>query len=267
MSLDRWIALGACIAGFISAIAALLVVRQSDLQRKLAYKPQIVLNPNIFDYRFSDEINIAERIKLKNSDNQNAFKSNIAVNIGLGAALNVKISWSHDYNELAIALNKYFEIKKKKNRLVIERHGISFLNQEGVSYAFLVTSNRDDNIDYILSYSQNPSPTEIYIPFPFINLTCMAIFYSFEAEKIMLESLPKLRVKVEYNDVGGEMYVDEYQVRVEFHHAVTHKDFIEMSGGLFFDKKRNLNQTAKVLQKLRSSYAEFIKEHNFNKHR
>lgn len=267
MSLDRWIALGACVAGFISAIAALLVVRQSDLQRKLAYKPQIVLNPNTFDFKFSHNLNISERIKFKNSDNQHHSRSDIAVNIGLGAALNVKISWSHNYNELAIVLNKYLEATKKKNRIKIEQNFISFLNEEGVSYALLMTSNKCDNIDYILSYSQKPSPTEIYVPFPFINLTCIAMIYSFEAEKVMNESLPKLSVKLEYSDVGGETYVEEYEARVEFHFARHNEDFIEMAGGLFFDKKRNLNQTARVLQKLRSSYVEFIKEHNFNKYK
>ncbi|HCD7553670.1 TPA: hypothetical protein ND482_004023, partial [Citrobacter farmeri] len=56
MEPDKWIALGvatvAAIATSISAIAASLAVKQSNLQRKLSYKPQILLTPQYFDYEF-----------------------------------------------------------------------------------------------------------------------------------------------------------------------------------------------------------------------
>lgn len=262
MSLDRWIALGACVAGFISAIAALLVIKQSNLQRKLSYKPQIVLSPEYFEYTFDDKLSIEERIKLRNASNEKKLRSDIAVNIGLGAALNVKISWIHDYAKLAMILNRYLEKENITDSLEINGVCLSYLDSNKSPKSTLVTTHRTEIIDYILSYTQKPSSTEIFIPFPFIALTCRAIYYSIKAENIINEDLPKLMLKVEYQDIGGEKYIDNYHVRIGFSYAVKKNDFIEMGAQLFFDKKRNLHVITKLTEKVRKSYVDFIRAHN-----
>ncbi len=265
MSLDRWIALGACVASFISAIAALLVVRQSNLQRKLSYKPQVILKNNFFEYEFNDILSIAESIKFEKASNTNSSRSDIAINIGLGAALNIKITWIHDYNKLAIILNKYLEKLNKKNTIKIDSGGISFLDADKNPYTFIVNKNQSEQFDYILPYNQKPSPTEIFIPSSFISLTCIAMYYSWHVEKVMNESLPELIVRIEYKDIGGESHIDEYNVRIEFHHALTNNESITFAAELCFDKKRNLSGTTRTLEGIRKSYADFITEYNTNK--
>ncbi|EMA8647717.1 hypothetical protein U5O48_003333 [Cronobacter turicensis] len=265
MSLDRWIALGACVAGFISAIAALLVIKQSNLQRKLSYKPQIVFSPQYFEYAFNNELSVSERIKLRSSSNEDEMRSDIAVNIGLGAALNVKISWTHDYERLATISNRYLEKANITDSLEANGDILSYLDSNKKPKSMLVTKHRNETIDYILSYAQKPTPTKVLIPLPFIALTCRAIYYSIQSDNIIDETLPKLMLRVEYQDIGGEKYIDNYHVRIDFHHAAKKKGFIDMGAQLFFDKKRKPHRAAKLTEKVRKSYVDFIREHSYLK--
>ncbi len=53
MSIDQVIALSASIGGYMSAIAALLAVKQSTKQREASYKPELTINAHPY-YRVKE---------------------------------------------------------------------------------------------------------------------------------------------------------------------------------------------------------------------
>jgi len=268
MTLDKWIALAACFAAFISALSALLAVRQSGLQRKLSYKPQILLRPQLFDYEYDDStFDILNRIKMRDEVNSNFLKSDLAVNIGLGAALDLKVKWNYDSQEIIDSLNRNFN--KLQIPLKIERiSNGSFIktivhNDVRSVYREII----DDSIDYVLSYNQKPSPTEINFPSPMFSLICANLILSVRADEGLNNKYSKPTVMFEYKDIGGESYVEEFNVNIDFIYSAQSQTTTKMSGYLSFEKRKSLNKTIKRLQRLRQGYEDFIAQYDFNNNR
>lgn len=265
MEPDKWIALGAAIAASISAIAALLAVKQSNLQRKLSYKPQILLTPQYFDYEFDNtNLDILNRIKLRGSNNTNISKSNIAVNIGLGAALDIHISWTYDSTEIINDLNYYFQKTNTPIKLKKVSFGISLDSTDETPRGCLVREMFNEKIDYILSHSQNPTPANILIPFPFISLICSNWIFSHKAEAFNQKYSKSLEIKIEYRDIGGECYQEEYITNIDLVMISPGGDKARATGSLSFEKKHSQNRRMAGLERLRKGYVDIMKEENIN---
>ncbi|MEG0716107.1 MAG: hypothetical protein RR962_18500 [Hafnia sp.] len=266
MTPDRVIALVAAIAALVSAIAALMVVGQASLQRKLSYKPQVVFNPQSFTYKLKNNKNdIFNRIHLKRSNNTHLNKSNLAINIGLGAALDVVIHWEYEYQKSVDTINSYFSKLERPAKISLYDNEITIDNADPeIGYQF-ASRYGEDTHDYILSFNQNPAPTEILVPFPCISLNCAILIYSLSAEGKVNRDLPKLTLTISYKDIGGSKFKEEYDIEVDFYNIVNNDDDILMNGKIIFNKIGIKEKTAKGLEGIRKRYAEFINEKDFNK--
>ncbi|NUL39421.1 hypothetical protein [Kosakonia sacchari] len=261
MTIDKWIALGACIAAFVSALAALLAVKQAVLQRKLSYKPQILLRPQFFDYEFdNNKLDILNQVKFRDSNNLSLNKSDLAVNIGLGAALEIVISWDVDTDDVINRLNSYFATLKKQIKLTRYMNGVSLDYSTDNKDFILVRENTSERVDYILSYNQKPSPTDIIFPYAYISMACASFIFSLDAEGRVIKLSTRPEVKFEYKDIGGEIYQDEYYINVEIGHFTKGPYTTKMVGYMTFDKKHSHNKTANGLERIRKSYAHFIEK-------
>ncbi|MBJ9352893.1 hypothetical protein GHT41_04315 [Citrobacter koseri] len=269
MTIDKWIALGACIAAFISAIAALMAVKQASRQRKLSYKPQVLFKPQYFTYQINNQTkDILDQVEFDDCKNPKSTKREIVVNIGLGAALNVNIEWSYQFDSAINLLNKYFSSLNYQMKMSSFANGIELYNSYSETKRMFLMNRNKDKLDYILSYNQNPNPTEVTIPYPALSLSCAIIIYSLKSESRIFKEAPKLTVKVKYNDIGGVFYTEEYLAKVDF--STIHEkenDSLVMYGSLSFEKNNTTNKTIRRLQSIRKSYADFMNEHDFNKNR
>ncbi|KIC86291.1 hypothetical protein [Pantoea agglomerans] len=268
MTLDKWIALAACVAAFVSALAALLAVKQAGIQRKLSYKPQMLLRPQPFTYEFDNStLNILNRIKMRDGDSNNSLKSDLAVNIGLGAALDVKIKWNYDSQEIIDNLNDNLiklEVPLKIERFSNELFTKIVIHNEIHTVFREVT---EDSIDYILSYSQKPASTEIIFPFYFLSFICANFIFSIRAGETSFKDFLKPTIKLEYKDIGGESYLDEFYVNIDFIYCKHDEALEKMSGHLSFDKKQSTNKAVRGLKTLRKGYEDFISQYDFNNNR
>ena len=266
MTPDRLIALVAAIAALVSAIAALMVVGQASLQRKLSYKPQVVFNPQSFTYKLNNNKNdIFNRIHLKRSNNTHLNKSNIAINIGLGAALDVVIHWEYEYQKSIDTINSYFSKLERPTKISLYDNELTIDNADPeIGYQF-ASRYGEDTHDYILSFNQNPALTEILIPFPCISLNCAILIYSLSAEGKVNRDLPKLTLTISYKDIGGSKFKEEYDIEVDFYNIVNNDDDILMNGKITFNKIGIKEKTVKGLEGIRKRYAELINENDFNK--
>ena len=246
MTPDRLIALIAAIAGLVSAIAALMVVGQASLQRKLSYKPRIVFNPQSFTYKLNNIGNdIFNRVHLKRSNNNHLNKSNIAINIGLGAALDVVIHWDYEYQKSVDTINSYFRKLEKPTKICLYDNGLTIDNEDPeLGYCF-ASRYGEDTHDYILSFNQNPAPTDILIPFPCISLNCAILIYSLSADGKVNRDLPKLTLTISYKDIGGSKFKEQYDIDVDFYNLVNNGDDILMNGKITFNKIGTKEKTVK----------------------
>lgn len=268
MTVDRWIALGACIAAFISAIAAFFVVAQSSLQRKLAYKPHINFKPLHFKYEANlNKHDILNPVTFTNIDSAPKNKSKCAVNIGLGTAIDVSIEWIHDSNKIVELLNEIFSKVDDGTKITTEKSIIvmDVPNDDENRYRH-GRDLKSDNIDYILPYNQHPHPTDIIFPLTYLSLNCALIIYSLNILKVMNCSMSTTSLIVQHRDIGGVLYKHEYDVKIKFEKSYTKNGVVKLYGQVMFSQKQG-SKTAIGLARIRKSYADFMSEHNPNKNR
>lgn len=268
MTIDRWIALGACIAAVISAIAAFFVVWQSSLQRKLAYKPQIVFKPLSFKYQLNTvKSDIFNKIIFLDTDNTTPHRTDCLVNIGLGTAVDVSINWNYDSQKLVNILNEAFKKEGMDKKITVYKNAISLdAPTNGADRYSYSRENNSDKIDYILSYSQNKNPVYVVIPHTYFSLNCALLIYSLRLLSRMDRSTSIITLHLKYFDIGGVQYDHEYEVRTSFNNSVSEDDNTTMYGQITFAKKRQRMPMA-GLTKIRKSYADFINEHDYNKNK
>ena len=270
MTIDRWIALGACIATFTSAIAAFFVVWQSSLQRKLAYKPQIIFKPLFFKYQLNTaKADIFNKIIFLDTDNTTPHRTDCLVNIGLGTAVDVSISWNYDAKKIVNLLNEAFQKEGGNKKLTAYENLICLdvpTNTNGCDRYSYSRENDSDKIDYILSYSQNKNPVHVVIPHTYFSLNCALLMYSLSLLSRMNRTTSIITLHIKYFDIGGVQYNHEYEVRTSFNHSETKDEHTTMYGQITFVKKSERVPMV-GLKKIRKSYADFISEHDFNKNK
>lgn len=96
MAAESWVTIGGFFATTASAIAAFFAVKQTMLQRTISTKPQIIINNQEVKAIHSLDSTFALKIE------ENDFYFDIPIiikNVGLGTALNIKYSWSFDYQK------------------------------------------------------------------------------------------------------------------------------------------------------------------------
>ncbi|MEB7713613.1 hypothetical protein NGC32_12875 [Kluyvera cryocrescens] len=257
MTLDKWISIAACIAASVSALAALIAVNQASLQRKLSYKPQIIFKPKHFDYQLDyNNPDLTGKVVFRDTDDTHHNKREIALNIGLGAALDVKLKWTYQSTYLVETLNNYLLKAGVERKLRKSEIGIEIINKDNTNYPGYCSDRIEDEIDYILSYSQSSVPQPILIPFSGIALNCALHIYSLQTEQVIHWPAPSLTLEVEYKDIGGEHYKDMYDVWIDMNYIFSDPDKVEMGGQMVFEKKKHRSSTVIGLEKLRRGYAE-----------
>ena len=207
-----------CVAALVSATTAIYAIKQSILQRRLSYKPQLYIddyfhahyapNSNIFDCDINAKANIE-------------FHSLSLINIGNGAAQNINYEWKYNYSNALSDIsylikqleNKnsqsnggknnsfFYEVEKDKNAQYI------FINNKKHSATF------NFNEKYILPQHQaeNNNKTKI-IHLPIILTTILYNLVNLKTlsgEKITSFIGPKLILT--YQDSGGTLITDHFE--------------------------------------------------------
>lgn len=190
-------------AACLSAIAAFVVVRQNYKQRISSYKPELVFVKTPAKFPSFDETgglpNLAD-------DTQKRDVSIPIVNVGLGAARNLRISWRFPVDQVVSSVNRlaqesltpvYFEYKN------------GFLCKKSQNEWFIPWHDGLD-IDFVLPASIQQVPTELRLPGVYTALGFAFHHFAFKrASKddrpTPWDSLefPPLECRLEYSDIGG----------------------------------------------------------------
>lgn len=259
-------------AATVSAVAAIYAIKQSVLQRRLSYKPQLhiedyldtvhMINMPHFDYGLS-------------SQRFMGYYELPIINIGNGAAQNIKYEWEYNLHH---SMNKISELFKELSNLRTgENKNYNFFHsfekvgdgeniifeEYGTYKRFPTTYNY--NLQYILSNQDGGSTTNIRLPailcsiiFNIINLTNQS------GKKIKSFKGPKLIFS--YQDSGGafitEYFESEFIPGANELSSMHTKHKIRIK----FNKLDN-RWTVRLLQRIRKSYVDFMIEHDFNKNK
>ncbi|MCZ7841732.1 hypothetical protein LRB91_23400, partial [Leclercia adecarboxylata] len=130
-------------------------------------------------------------------------------------------------------------------KICLYDNGLTIDNEDPeLGYCF-ASRYGEDTHDYILSFNQNPAPTDILIPFPCISLNCAILIYSLSADGKVNRDLPKLTLTISYKDIGGSKFKEQYDIDVDFYNLVNNGDDILMNGKITFNKIGTKEKTVK----------------------
>ncbi|MEB5889761.1 hypothetical protein [Enterobacter roggenkampii] len=279
MAAESWVTIGGFFATTASAIAAFFAVKQTMLQRTISTKPQIIINNQEVKAIHSLDSTFALKIE------ENDFYFDIPIiikNVGLGTALNIKYSWSFDYQK-HIKKCGFKEISEDpvfspiKIRLDEWDKHYYFSNDESSSYeSYKFIKNKKLNhygikkehreLEYIMPVTQESSPSKIEFPTLIMLLLTEYLYSSRELDGTIFDELDAGQLHIRYEDISGNrkeilfnctIQLMSYQSKSENGPRSTFR--IEFS--------RIHSGSRLGLQRIRKSYVDFINEHDYNKNK
>ena len=133
-------------------------------------------------------------------------------NIGLGAAINVSITWSFQIELTVAHANASAKEAQVPANFTFENDMLSFASESLGSTASFWLNQRKSFLDFVLPSTRANEAIMLALPQAYVSL-CFSLIY-FESQRkaaSILEWLPSLTLDVEYVDIDG----NPYQVRFE----------------------------------------------------
>ena len=202
------ISLVTSIAACLSAVAAFLVVRQNYKQRTASYRPDFVLvRTPIQSKIFETPGGIPHWSNDGTNDAANKPFSIPLVNVGLGAAREIKVIWKFPIHEFVSSVNRLAQASLTPVYFEYENNVLSFKKSDN---RWAVLWHSESHIDFVLPTSTDQTNTDLMVPLVYISL--VSYFYQFaisgndnEHRKIgvtNIPDIPPLKCRIEYRDIG-----------------------------------------------------------------
>ncbi|EOZ9510061.1 hypothetical protein ACTPL4_004690 [Klebsiella pneumoniae] len=277
MADPTWLGLGGLVASTLSALAAYLAIRQNIIQRRISNKVQITVK--------GVEINLARRkiinsIDLTSNSDEFTMKPFI-INIGLGPALNFVYSWDFDYlkhleiNEV-IGIGNENDIHSKQylKHINSNKYSFEYSNETNAEFIHILGNGKtawfhhpkkNNEIDYILPWSVSKSEVHLKLPnlIPMLLAHYLAEYSKSSIGMFLPITGPTLILC--YEDITGVKIKEVFTSSFVCTRTSIKGDTYEAGFSLTFSPR--LSRTAQVIQRIRKSYVEFIKENDFNKNK
>ena len=200
------ISLVTSIAACLSAIAALIVVRQNYKQRIASYRPDLILVETALGLQpFEQTGGMPQSL-----EEDGEWQVSVAiVNVGLGAARDLKVSWQFPIDQVVSSINL---LAQQSLASAYYEHKNGFLSMKSKS-SWAIRWVREDEIDYVLpaSIPETP-PNQLRLPMAYLALVVGHYHFAFQArgsdksdglQLIDVPDPPELRCQINYGDIGG----------------------------------------------------------------
>ena len=187
------------IAACLSAIAALVVVRQNYKQRTASYRPELVLVKTTIRLRSFEETGGFPQIADEDSNSQVSLP---IVNVGLGAARDVKVSWEFPVDQVVLSANRLAQGTPTPVSFEY-KHGCLSMHTE-IEWIINWKGEKQEEIDYVLPATiQQVPPSELRIPLAYVALIAGLHHFAFKSQASSFPNVPPLECRLEYTDIGG----------------------------------------------------------------
>ncbi len=250
MTIDKILSYSSSFGTFISAIAALYAIWLTIFQRRLSYKPVLIIGDISIESTSNDK-NVFDIYCIKEKLSTKAKLNNI----GLGSATSLKYSWEYDYEDGVREYQKFYHSKNNKyddSILITEDEGfIEFERKDEVEY--YSTMNRAFNIDYILPYNSKKEHTEILTPTAALIIMSNINIAQFSSLKTIPAKIKGPRLIIEYQDLEGKRIRNEWESQLDLNYMTFSRDIIKSEWSLrFIPSSRKWTQNG--LRRIRKRY-------------
>lgn len=224
-TITDWIGSLSAIASLITAIIALLTVREIKKQREHSYYPDLNLaNFEFFVYKYDkEEQNEEEKddtiflyyAKKQIEESQpktgyNELSININ-NIGFGVAKAINYEWSFDFREAQKVIDaNAFELNEDDFCITFSSLNVDW------TYA-LNEENYGDFINFILPYSQENRNIEIRIPQYFMDLYWVYMAKGLLTKDVSIgDRFPPIVLSINYENIHGKVINKVFSIFLRF---------------------------------------------------
>ncbi|WP_407241446.1 hypothetical protein [Escherichia coli] len=250
ITFDKLITYISSVGTFISAIAALYAIWLTIFQRRLSYKPNLVIDTlnikmNVNDFN-GFHVDILQAPTLP----QTKFS-----NIGLGAAISLRYHWDFNYKKHKSIFRVVFEKiqKEDKSFTTDSQYGMFKIIKERKVYMYNTLSTPYD-IDFSLPYSIDKKSKNIFVPTAAIDILLNIAYLSHRLKLVGSSSFTGPKLIIEYQDIEGKTKKVTWQTKLERGVARFSGDNMEADFALRFTPVPE-KWTTKGLEKIRKSAA------------
>ena len=204
--MTEMISLVTSIAACLSAIAAFVVVRQNYKQRTASYRPELILVERAVQLQPFEQAGGRPQLLDENGESQVLIP---IVNVGLGAARDLKISWRFPIDQVVSSVNL---LAQESLVPAYYEHSNGFLSMKSKT-SWAIRWRREQQIGYVLPASiPEAPPNELPLPGAYIALVCGHYYFALKARRsgksdgpdlIDIPDLPELECQIDYADIGG----------------------------------------------------------------
>ncbi|MBK9338497.1 MAG: hypothetical protein IPM98_18975 [Lewinellaceae bacterium] len=205
------------IASFISVITLFILIRQNEriYQPDLAWSPE----PKLFQVVYRDTRSECDDLRIISSTDSTSGRLALrCMNLGLGAAKDLRIAWSFDPDKLddTVRINNHTFATGVTYESKVS--GLLFEN-------CVTTESLDDGADYCLPFHTEKEPTRIALPLNYIRLwTNLAIQIGTNSTlpgkqrmkiiETLAHDYQDLSCTIRYQDINGQQYRQAHQVQL-----------------------------------------------------
>ena len=200
------ISLVTSIAACLSAIAAFVVVHQNYKQRTASYRPDLILVERILRLQPFEQTGGMPQPLDEDGESQVSVP---IVNVGLGAARDLKVSWRFPIDQVVSSINL---LAQQSLASAYYEHKNGFLFMESKT-SWAVRWGREEEIGYVLPASiPEAPPKKLPLPIAYVALVSAHYHFALQAHRsdksdgpqsIDVPDLPRLRCQIDYGDIGG----------------------------------------------------------------
>ena len=201
ITLEKSIVFISSFGTIISALAALYAIRLTIFQRRLSYKPNLVIDDLNLNMKVKDFSGFTTKIL----EESNTPRINF-LNVGLGAAISIKYHWDFDYKKNINSYLKLFlqQYQKEDKSITFELKNNFLEVKKEKSSTFFNTQLKPNEINFSLPYNIEKEPKDIIIPNPAIIILLNIAYVSFSSRPLKLKSFNGPRLVIEYKNIEGK---------------------------------------------------------------
>ncbi len=241
LTLDRVIALLASVGACLSAMAAFVSIRQSIIQRKLSYIPEIVTEPikfstkselSFFDPNYFIEQSLGESLITN-------IKTVNLKNIGLGTAKSLQAEWRLPINSMIEKLRKSKVFSASDVKIMCNGNFLEIISNIENNKISLTINMKLNNpcIDFILPLKDEKAISKIRLPIEYLILSAAIINFELEEKDKNTFNLdiPKATLILTYFDISGIKIVRKFAMRLKIFAIMHTENSPVISGELTFN--------------------------------
>ncbi|AIR59186.1 hypothetical protein LH23_00495 [Cedecea neteri] len=214
---DKILSILSSIGTFVSAIAAIYAIWLTIIQKRLTYKPEIIIKDTNISMETSKYDGFDNDV-IKNQKNK-VMRTKFT-NIGLGAAISVKYWWSFDYQKSFKQYHSLFSntLGYKDESITTEfKENCIFIHNKNTTSIFLTKEYSE--IDFSLPYSVDKESTELLIDELPITITLNKFYLLMKSRGNPVLFINGPILSIEYLDIEGRKNLTRWETKLKMRRA------------------------------------------------